>query len=75
MSFGISCQLPFCSIDNEDGTCSVEYIPEEEGDYDVNVKYDDRHIPHSPFKVNFSFLRIRTHFLWTQYGSCSYLFK
>ena len=29
----------------------MEYVPEEEGEYDVNVKYDDRHIPDSPFKV------------------------
>ena len=37
--------------DNKDGTCTVDYIPTEEGDYDVNVKFGDEHIPGSPFKV------------------------
>ena len=35
----------------KDGTCTVDYIPTEEGDYDVNVKFGDEHIPGSPFKV------------------------
>ncbi len=38
-------------VDNKDGTCTVEYVPVEEGDYDVNIKFDDAHIPGSPFKV------------------------
>lgn len=37
--------------DNYDGTCSVEYIPTETGDYDVSIKFADQHIPGSPFKV------------------------
>ena len=38
-------------IDNKDGTASVEYTPEQEGDYDISVKFGDEHIPGSPFKV------------------------
>ncbi len=37
--------------DNKDGTCSVEYVPVEEGDYDIAIKFDDEHIPGSPFQV------------------------
>jgi len=29
----------------------VNYIPTEEGDYDVNVRFGDEHVPGSPFKV------------------------
>ncbi|XP_034935901.1 filamin-A isoform X1 [Chelonus insularis] len=37
--------------DNYDGSCSVEYITTEPGDYDVAIKFGDKHIPGSPFKV------------------------
>ncbi|XP_039299021.1 filamin-A isoform X2 [Nilaparvata lugens] len=37
--------------DNRDGSCSVEYVPTEPGDYDVSIKFADKHIPGSPFKV------------------------
>lgn len=37
--------------DNRDGSCSVEYIPTEPGDYDVAIKFADQHISGSPFKV------------------------
>jgi filamin len=39
--------------DNRDGSCSVEYIPTEPGDYDVSIKFADQHIPGSPFKVQY----------------------
>lgn len=35
--------------DNGDGTCSVSYVPVEEGDYDIHIKFADEHIPGSPF--------------------------
>lgn len=38
--------------DNRDGSCTVEYIPLEAGEYDVSIKYADQHIPGSPFKVS-----------------------
>ena len=37
--------------DNKDGTASVVYVPVEEGDYDIAVKFGDEHIPGSPFSV------------------------
>lgn len=37
--------------DNRDGSCTVEYIPTEAGDYDISVKFADQSIPGSPFKV------------------------
>ncbi|XP_069165536.1 LOW QUALITY PROTEIN: filamin-A [Procambarus clarkii] len=38
--------------DNRDGSCTVEYVPLESGDYDVSIKFADQHIPGSPFKVS-----------------------
>ena len=35
--------------DHGDGTCSVEYMPNESGDYKINVTFADQHIPGSPF--------------------------
>lgn len=35
--------------DNQDGTCSVSYLPVLPGDYNIIVKYNDKHIPGSPF--------------------------
>ena len=37
--------------DNRDGSCTVEYIPTVQGDYDVNIKFDEMNIPGSPFRV------------------------
>lgn len=37
--------------DNRDGTCTVEYIPSELGDYDIAVRFAGKDIPGSPFKV------------------------
>ncbi|XP_011298512.1 filamin-A isoform X4 [Fopius arisanus] len=37
--------------DNYDGSCSVEYVPTEAGDYDVAIKFGEEHIPGSPFRV------------------------
>ncbi|XP_069499881.1 filamin-B isoform X2 [Ambystoma mexicanum] len=36
-------------IDNKDGTCSVTYLPTLPGDYSIIVKYNETHIPGSPF--------------------------
>lgn len=38
--------------DNRDGSCTVEYVPTEPGEYDVSIKFAEQHIPGSPFKVN-----------------------
>lgn len=37
-------------VDNEDGTCSVDFTPTEPGQYLINVTYADTHVPGSPFK-------------------------
>ncbi|VDP98421.1 unnamed protein product, partial [Trichobilharzia regenti] len=37
--------------DNHDGTCTVIYTPTEPGQYVINVKYADVHVPNSPFCV------------------------
>jgi filamin len=37
--------------DNEDGSCNVTYKPTEPGNYIVNVKFADEHVPGSPFLV------------------------
>ncbi|GAU93664.1 hypothetical protein RvY_05566 [Ramazzottius varieornatus] len=38
--------------DNRDGTCLVDYTATEAGDYDITIKFADKHIPGSPFKVH-----------------------
>ncbi|XP_030049986.1 filamin-A isoform X2 [Microcaecilia unicolor] len=37
--------------DRKDGSCGVSYIVQEPGDYEVSVKFNDDHIPDSPFVV------------------------
>ncbi|XP_061796901.2 filamin-B isoform X1 [Nerophis lumbriciformis] len=36
-------------VDNKDGTCSVSYLPTLPGDYNILVKYNNKHIAGSPF--------------------------
>lgn len=54
--------------DNKDGTCTVSYLPTAPGDYNIIVKFDNSHIPGSPFtakitgtirNVSLVFLKIR----------------
>nr|VZI47922.1 unnamed protein product [Spirometra erinaceieuropaei] len=42
---GINC------VDNQDGTCTVEYTPKLAGVYDIKLTYNDVEIPSSPFRV------------------------
>ncbi|XP_069543921.1 filamin-C-like isoform X7 [Brachyistius frenatus] len=37
--------------DVEDGTCKVTYCPTEPGNYIINIKFADQHVPGSPFTV------------------------
>lgn len=37
--------------DRKDGSCGVSYIVQEPGDYEVSIKFNDEHIPDSPFIV------------------------
>lgn len=36
-------------VDNKDGTCTVTYLPALPGDYNILVRYNDKHIAGSPF--------------------------
>lgn len=37
--------------DRKDGSCDFSYTVAEPGDYRVGLKFNDRHVPDSPFKV------------------------
>ncbi|XP_069142482.1 filamin-A-like isoform X9 [Argopecten irradians] len=37
--------------DNGDGTFTVSYIPDDLGQYKINVKFGGKNVPNSPFKV------------------------
>ncbi|MCJ8734519.1 hypothetical protein PDJAM_G00236590 [Pangasius djambal] len=37
--------------DRKDGSCGVSYIVQEPGDYEVSIKFNNEHIPDSPFTV------------------------
>ena len=39
-------------VDNKDGTCNVTYFPKKIGQYEVTVKFADKHVAGSPFKAN-----------------------
>lgn len=45
--------------DQEDGTCKVTYCPTEPGNYIINIKFADQHIPGSH----------ATSFVFTDHGS------
>ncbi|CAD6204963.1 GSCOCG00003073001-RA-CDS [Cotesia congregata] len=51
ISFGGPCEAAINCRDNGDGTCSVAYLPTEPGDYGINITFNDRHIPGSPFQA------------------------
>lgn len=36
--------------DNRDGSCNVEFLPTEPGEYDITIRFADKHIPGSPFR-------------------------
>lgn len=40
--------------DRKDGSCDISYVVSEPGEYRVGMKFNDRHIPDSPFKVYIS---------------------
>merc|ERR1712203_339980 len=37
--------------DRKDGSCYVSYIVEEHGEYSVGIRFNEEHIPGSPYKV------------------------
>ena len=42
-------QIPVNIIDNDDGTFTCAFVPEEAGEHAVDVKYADKTVPGSPF--------------------------
>ena len=51
--------------DNKDGTCTVSYLPTAPGDYNIIVKFDNKHIPGSPFTAKITGTKkIRYVLLW-----------
>ncbi len=36
-------------FDHKDGTCGVSYVCSEVGEYQISIKFNDEHIPESPF--------------------------
>lgn len=40
--------------DRKDGSCHINYVVEEPGEYSVGIRFNDTHIPGSPYKVKFS---------------------
>ena len=65
--------------DNRDGSCTVEYLPTEAGDYDVSIKFADTHIPGSPFKASLLISQITgirgimMLFSWGMHSTCLFL--
>uniref|UniRef100_A0A671Y2Z2 Filamin C n=1 Tax=Sparus aurata TaxID=8175 RepID=A0A671Y2Z2_SPAAU len=45
------CEAKIECQDNGDGTCSVYYLPNEAGEYAINILFAEQHIPGSPFKA------------------------
>lgn len=37
--------------DSKDGSCDVSYVAQEPGHYEISVKFNEQHIPDSPFLV------------------------
>ncbi|KAL0180671.1 hypothetical protein M9458_023077, partial [Cirrhinus mrigala] len=37
--------------ERKDGSCGVSYVAQEPGDYEVSIKFNDEHIPESPYLV------------------------
>merc|ERR1712013_121560 len=37
--------------DRKDGSCYVSYVVEEHGEYSVGIRFNEEHIPGSPYKV------------------------
>lgn len=39
-------------FDRKDGSCGVSYVCPEPGEYQISIKFNDEHIPDSPFNVS-----------------------
>ncbi|KAF4096786.1 filamin-A isoform X3 [Onychostoma macrolepis] len=45
------CEVTLQCLDNQDGTCTLFYLPTEHGMYKINVLFDNSHITGSPFQA------------------------
>lgn len=45
------CEVTLQCLDNQDGTCTVFYLPTEHGMYKINVLFDNSHISGSPYQA------------------------
>ena len=61
-------QAEISCVDNQDGTCSVSYLPTLPGDYNVLVRYNQLHIAGSPFTARITGGRG----LWVEPGTCGW---
>ncbi|GCB84676.1 hypothetical protein scyTo_0025307, partial [Scyliorhinus torazame] len=43
-------------MDNKDGTMTVKFAPSEKGLHEMDIKYDDLHIPGSPLQFYVDFV-------------------
>lgn len=48
------CKAEISFKDRKDGSCNVSYVVKEPGEYYVGLKFNDRHIPGSPYRVTIS---------------------
>jgi filamin len=39
-------------FDRKDGSCGVSFVCPEPGEYQISIKFNDQHIPESPFNVS-----------------------
>ncbi|KAM4610589.1 filamin-B [Polymixia lowei] len=46
------CPTKIMCSDNQDGTCTVTYLPTENGEHSINIFFQGLHIPGSPFHVD-----------------------
>ncbi|XP_062316495.1 filamin-B [Osmerus eperlanus] len=46
------CPTKMKCLDNEDGTCTVTYLPTERGKHLINILFQGIHIPGSPFQAD-----------------------
>jgi len=55
-------------VDNQDGTLTVEYLPDSVGDHEIGITFANQPIPGSPFHVNVSDVQVVNASLVKCYG-------
>ncbi len=57
-------------VDNKDGTCTVSYMPMLPGDYNILVRYNDKHIAGSPFTARITGTLLKKKVIYSKKGKC-----